>query len=93
MAPPTWATPVQTKFLQGWMADFLSRQAEGKLHLFWPPVQEAWFKKWPEHANVQLPLPSDASARALTKEELDLVGAAITKRKGVSCQSCVSIPR
>ncbi|KAJ6578436.1 hypothetical protein B0H19DRAFT_1253675 [Mycena capillaripes] len=81
MAPKSWANDVQTLWLQGWMPDFITRQAEGKLHLFWPPMIEGWLKKWPEHANVGLPLPDDPDGRKLTPEDLLVLGAAIKKRK------------
>ncbi|KAJ7716424.1 hypothetical protein B0H16DRAFT_1741235 [Mycena metata] len=81
MAPRSWATTEQIAWLQTWMAEFIRRQAEHKLHLFWPAMLEAWVRKWPEHAALGLPLPSDATARALTADELATVGAAIKERK------------
>ncbi|KAJ7449017.1 hypothetical protein FB451DRAFT_1567149 [Mycena latifolia] len=81
MAPRPWATEDQRKFLEGWMGDYISRQGEGKLHLFWPPLFEAWFSKWPEHATVNLPLPSDPTAPAMTQDELAMLGAAIVTQK------------
>ncbi|KAJ7750624.1 hypothetical protein B0H16DRAFT_1460721 [Mycena metata] len=81
MAPKSWATTEQTAWLKTWMPDFIRRQAEHKLHLFWPAMIEAWVRKWPEHAALGLPLPSDATARALTADELATVGAAIKERK------------
>ncbi|KAJ6448654.1 hypothetical protein C8R45DRAFT_947870 [Mycena sanguinolenta] len=41
MAPPSWTTPEQKAMLTSWLPKFIERQAEGKLHLFWPPVMEA----------------------------------------------------
>ncbi|KAJ7728067.1 hypothetical protein B0H16DRAFT_1734836 [Mycena metata] len=81
MAPKSWATTEQTAWLKTWMPDFIRRQAEHKLHLFWPAMIEAWVRKWPEHAALGLPLPSDATARAPTADELATVGAAIKERK------------
>ncbi|KAJ7116676.1 hypothetical protein C8R44DRAFT_739360 [Mycena epipterygia] len=81
MAPPTWADDAQTAWLRGWMGDFMRRQGEGKLHLFWSGMQEAWFHRWPEERPLKLPIPSDADARALTDTELLLLGAAIRARK------------
>ncbi|KAJ6583426.1 hypothetical protein DFH09DRAFT_1360098 [Mycena vulgaris] len=49
MAPHPWADAVQKEWLMGWLSDFITRQAEGKLHLFWAPMIEAWFRRWPEH--------------------------------------------
>ncbi|KAJ7437873.1 hypothetical protein FB451DRAFT_1450164 [Mycena latifolia] len=83
MSPP-WATDEQTKFLNGWMGDFISWQGDGKLHLFLVPMFEAWFSRWPKHAGLGLPLPSDRTAFALTQEELVVLGAAIVSRQGVS---------
>ncbi|KAJ7761381.1 hypothetical protein B0H16DRAFT_1719547 [Mycena metata] len=81
MAPRSWATTEQIVWLQTWMPEFIRRQAEHKLHLFWPAMLEAWVHKWPEHAALGLPLPSDATARALTADELATVGSAIKERK------------
>ncbi|KAJ7182442.1 hypothetical protein C8R43DRAFT_940597 [Mycena crocata] len=81
MAPPSWATAEQKAFLQGWMAEFIKRQAQGKLHLFWAPLQEAWFKNFPETDFLGLPSSTDRQARPLTPEEMMILGAAIMSRK------------
>ncbi|KAJ7768985.1 hypothetical protein B0H16DRAFT_1716183 [Mycena metata] len=81
MAPKSWATSEQAAWLHTWMPEVIRRQAEHKLHLFWPSMLEAWVRKWPEHAALGLPLPSDPAARALTANELATVGAAIKERK------------
>lgn len=83
MAPRHWADQTQIAWLNGWMPEFIKRQAEGKLHLFWAPMEEAWFKAWPEHVNLSLPLPNDATARPLTGDELATLGAAIQCKKKV----------
>ncbi|KAJ7866846.1 hypothetical protein B0H14DRAFT_2573269 [Mycena olivaceomarginata] len=82
MAPRPWADSQQTIWLQSWMSEFIKRQAEGKLHLFWPTMQEAWFQTYSEERILGLPLPTDADARVLTPDELMRLGAAITARKG-----------
>ncbi|KAJ7749148.1 hypothetical protein B0H16DRAFT_1725189 [Mycena metata] len=83
MASKTWATTEQTTWLHTWMPEFVRRQAAHKLHLFWPAMLEAWawVHKWPEHATLGLPLPSDPAARALTADKLAAVGAAIKDKK------------
>ncbi|KAJ6503658.1 hypothetical protein C8R45DRAFT_1091437 [Mycena sanguinolenta] len=81
MAPPPWTTPEQREFLTAQLPLFIQRQAEGKLHLFWPPVFEAWFKKYPEHTKLKLPLPTDKDGRELTSEELAILGAAIKAKR------------
>ncbi|KAJ7670798.1 hypothetical protein DFH06DRAFT_1125081 [Mycena polygramma] len=81
MAPSEWATPDQKALLFSWMPDFIRRQAERKLHLFWAAMQLAWFTENPEQAALGLPLPSDPNARALTPDELAILGAAIMSRK------------
>ncbi|KAJ7691221.1 hypothetical protein B0H14DRAFT_3532032 [Mycena olivaceomarginata] len=63
------------------MADFLCRQAEKKLSHFWAPVYGAWFSKYPEQAELDLPLPDKPDARQLTPEENKKLGDAITERK------------
>ncbi|KAJ7089383.1 hypothetical protein C8R44DRAFT_751398 [Mycena epipterygia] len=72
MAPPPWADEDQLTFLNLWLSDFMGRQGEGKLHLFWPPLHDAWFRRWPENAALGLPLPDD----------LATLGAAIQVKKG-----------
>ncbi|KAJ6471704.1 hypothetical protein DFH09DRAFT_1476105 [Mycena vulgaris] len=81
MAPHPWADAVQKEWLMGWLSDFITRQAEGKLHLFWAPMIEAWFRRWPEHTLLGLALPNDPSARPLTANELATLGAAIQARR------------
>lgn len=48
MAPPSWADEEQQNFLKSHMDDFYEAQQAGKLPLFWPKVQNMWYKKWPE---------------------------------------------
>jgi hypothetical protein len=84
MAPRTWASAQQQTWLLARLAEFIKRQAEGKLHLFWAPMHEAWFKVFPEHTHLNLPLPNTKDARQLTPDELTVLGAAILARKGVS---------
>ncbi|KAJ6451805.1 hypothetical protein C8R45DRAFT_1223757 [Mycena sanguinolenta] len=86
MAPPPWTTPEQREFLTAQLPLFIQRQAEGKLHLFWPPLMEAWFQKYPEHTLLNLPLPADKDGRELTPDELARLGAAIKARRSVSFQ-------
>jgi hypothetical protein len=65
------------------MADFLRRQAEKKLGQFWAPVYSAWLSKYPEQAELHLPLPDNPDAHQLTPDENKKLGAAITERKKV----------
>ncbi|KAJ7710145.1 hypothetical protein B0H16DRAFT_1745735 [Mycena metata] len=80
MGAKPWATVAQAEYLHSQMPDYIRRQAERKLHLFWPPMQAGFFGKWPEHANLGLPLPDDPDARKLTDDELVYLGIAITAR-------------
>ncbi|KAJ7686446.1 hypothetical protein B0H14DRAFT_3534564 [Mycena olivaceomarginata] len=82
MAPRSWADPQQITWLQSWMPEFITRQAESKLHMFWPTMQEAWFQKHPKERILGLPLPTDPKARDLTPDKLTRLGTAITARKG-----------
>jgi hypothetical protein len=66
------------------MPDFIKRQAEGKLHLFKPTMEEDWFREFPEQRKLGLPLPKGPDACQLTQDELATLGAAIQARKGVS---------
>ncbi|KAJ7145478.1 hypothetical protein C8R46DRAFT_1232033 [Mycena filopes] len=82
MAPKTWTTPEQHAWLTARMNQFISRQAEHKLHLFWPAMNEGYFRVWPEHVQLGLPLPTDPLARALTPEENTTLGVAVKAKKG-----------
>ncbi|KAJ6510907.1 hypothetical protein C8R45DRAFT_1162115 [Mycena sanguinolenta] len=88
MAPPTWATPEQTAFLQTWMPAFIQRQAEGKLPSFWPSMAEAWFLKYPEYIPPAPPLPndglplSDEDQEELAKAERARRKKALSRRRG-----------
>ncbi|KAJ7797373.1 hypothetical protein B0H14DRAFT_3493784 [Mycena olivaceomarginata] len=80
MAPKSWATDEQLAWLHdGFVADYLRRQAEKKLHLFWGPLHHRWFQAFPEHTALSLPLPDDEHGRELTDEDAVLLGAAIQK--------------
>ncbi|KAJ7709119.1 hypothetical protein B0H14DRAFT_3525323 [Mycena olivaceomarginata] len=81
MAPRPWTTPQQRTWLERWMAYFIQRHAEGQLHLFWPPMMEAWFAEFPEHEQLGLRLPTDQDATPLTEVELALLGAAIETQR------------
>jgi hypothetical protein len=84
MSPPPWTPGEQREWLSGWLADYITQQVEGKLHLFWPAMFEAWFRKWPEHQRLGFPLPTDPAACALTDIELATLGAAIIAKRAVS---------
>ncbi|KAF8130399.1 hypothetical protein K438DRAFT_2032283 [Mycena galopus ATCC 62051] len=81
MAPKYWANEEQRSWLHGWMPDFVRRQAEKKLHLFWPTLYAGWFERYPEHTALNLPLPNSESVRELTQNEIATLGAAIMTRK------------
>ncbi|KAJ7078283.1 hypothetical protein B0H15DRAFT_804886 [Mycena belliarum] len=81
MAPKPWASDEQGTWLHSRLQDFITRQAEGKLHLFWPSMYEAWFRKYPEHSALGLPMANDTDARPLTADELGILGAKILGRR------------
>ncbi|KAJ7862584.1 hypothetical protein B0H14DRAFT_3444536 [Mycena olivaceomarginata] len=81
MAPLPWATKEQSAVLHAYIADFMRRQVEKKLHLFWPTIYGIWFSQFPEQAALSLPLPSDPEPRALTPNEKQKLGNAIENRK------------
>lgn len=83
MAPLPWATKEQSAVLHAYIADFMRRQVEKKLHLFWPTIYGIWFSQFPEQAALSLPLPSDPEPRALTPNEKQKLGNAIENRKNV----------
>ncbi|KAJ7019531.1 hypothetical protein C8F04DRAFT_1276131 [Mycena alexandri] len=80
MGAKPWATAEQAEYLHSQMPDYVRRQAEHKLHLFWPPMQAGFFARWSEHARLGLPLPKDPNARKLTEDELAILGAALMAR-------------
>ncbi|KAJ7280887.1 hypothetical protein C8J57DRAFT_1711843 [Mycena rebaudengoi] len=82
MAPKPWASDEQLAFLQSKLPRFIEMQAEQKLHLFWPGVQEAWFRQFPEEPMLGLPTPGTEDTVPLTDEQLLAVGEAISTRKG-----------
>ncbi|KAK6969033.1 hypothetical protein R3P38DRAFT_3337293 [Favolaschia claudopus] len=81
MAPPFKLTPPQRQFLLMYMGDFIKRQAEKKLSLFWPLFFKAWFAAYPEHASLELPVPGSPEQRPLTAAETKALGDAIQTKK------------
>ena len=83
MAPHFWATEAQLIFLQSQLHEFLEKQKQKKLALFWPALHRDWFAQWPAN-NPDIPLPVD-------KEELDTYqkeeGEIITWQKKVNALS------
>ncbi|KAM6497557.1 hypothetical protein JOM56_008030 [Amanita muscaria] len=64
MAPRSWATEDQQKFLQNQLDDFFAAQKAGKLMTFWAKVQKQWYHQWPEPGMEGNP--SDEPAGELT---------------------------
>ncbi|KAJ7775940.1 hypothetical protein DFH07DRAFT_951846 [Mycena maculata] len=81
MAPQTWATPAEEALMKASLPDFMRRQAEGKLHLFWGPFFLKFFGAFCMEAKLNLPLPTDRNARRLTVEERTMLGDAIQKKE------------
>ncbi|KAJ7275123.1 hypothetical protein C8J57DRAFT_1592874 [Mycena rebaudengoi] len=87
MAPKPWATAAELAFLQSKMPRYIKLQGEGKLHLFWPSLHEAWFREFPEEPRLGLPTPTPTpgaggDAVPLTATQLADLGTAIMARKG-----------
>jgi hypothetical protein len=80
MVPSFWATEEQLIFLRSQLHEFLEKQKEKKLALFWPSLHCNWFSRWPA-SDPNIPLPVD-------KEQLDAYqqaeGATISWQKKVS---------
>ncbi|KAJ7801998.1 hypothetical protein B0H14DRAFT_2614767 [Mycena olivaceomarginata] len=88
----SWATDEQLAWLRdSFVANYLRRQAEKKLHLFWGPLHHQWFREFPEHATLGLPLPGDENGRKLTDEETVILGAVILSPKKASHAQRLSI--
>ncbi|KAJ7124043.1 hypothetical protein C8R43DRAFT_1135630 [Mycena crocata] len=81
MAPKPWTTEEQRIWFEEKRPEFIRRQAEGKLYLFWAPMQEDWFRNWPEWRELCLPQPNVPGSRPLTAGELSRLGDAISDRK------------
>ncbi|KAJ7148074.1 hypothetical protein C8R43DRAFT_1129227 [Mycena crocata] len=54
MPPRGWTTPEEFAFLQGKIAEYLTKKAEGRLWRFWPTLFEEWFEHFPEEARMGL---------------------------------------
>ncbi|KAJ7762068.1 hypothetical protein DFH07DRAFT_957069 [Mycena maculata] len=81
MSPKGWATPEEAELLHSFLPDFLRRQAEGKLHLFWAMMQLKYFTRFPEQAALNYPLPDDPAAPMLTDEQKTKLGDAIKSKQ------------
>ncbi|KAJ7620801.1 hypothetical protein B0H17DRAFT_1219496 [Mycena rosella] len=81
MPAKAWTNAAQYAYLELQLPDFIRRQAQKKLHLFWGPMHEGWLVQFPEQAELGLPLPSDATAPPLMDPQMAVLGAAIEKRK------------
>lgn len=49
-----WKNGIQSEFLASRFEDFLDHQDKGTLARFWPPIYDAWYKKW--HTPAPTPL-------------------------------------
>ena len=48
MAPSSWATSEQLKFLHSYIPIFVDHTAKETQSKFWPRLSEDWFGRWPE---------------------------------------------
>jgi hypothetical protein len=71
----------QSLYLKSWLPKFMRRQAERKIHLFWPSIFGEWFQRYPEHLELNLPLPSDPAVDSLSSDQIEQLGVAIKERK------------
>ncbi|KAJ7664546.1 hypothetical protein DFH06DRAFT_1127952 [Mycena polygramma] len=82
MPPAGWTTPQELEFLQAYMPRYITARADGTLWQFWPPMQEAWFRTFPEGPRLgQAGLDADGNEPDLTPTEQTAVGTAIQERK------------
>ncbi|KAK7046253.1 hypothetical protein R3P38DRAFT_3420860 [Favolaschia claudopus] len=77
--PKRWATEDETALLESFWAEYITKQAENKLHVFWPLVREAFNRLSPPARRLGLPDHNDPKER-LTEAELDALGTAIAER-------------
>ncbi|KAK7006452.1 hypothetical protein R3P38DRAFT_3602644 [Favolaschia claudopus] len=78
--PKRWATEDETALLESFWAEYITKQAENKLHIFWPLIREAFNRLSPPARRLGLPDHNDPKERALTQAELDTLGTAIAER-------------
>ncbi|KAK6996469.1 hypothetical protein R3P38DRAFT_3222115 [Favolaschia claudopus] len=78
--PKRWANADETALLESFWSEYITKQAENKLHLFWPLVREALQRLSPQARRLGLPDHNDPNARLLTKAELDTLATAIEER-------------
>ncbi|KAK7007979.1 hypothetical protein R3P38DRAFT_3593084 [Favolaschia claudopus] len=78
--PKRWATADETALLETFWAEYITKQAENKLHLFWPLVREGLHQISPLARRLGLPDHNDPKERPLTQAELDTLGTAIAER-------------
>ncbi|KAK7053969.1 hypothetical protein R3P38DRAFT_2761739 [Favolaschia claudopus] len=81
MAPGGWTKGPRLDWLMSRLPEYVKKHADGKLHLFWAPMYEDFFKAFPEQAELGLPLPSEVNGRELTADEEKRLGEALAKRK------------
>ncbi|KAJ7472828.1 hypothetical protein FB451DRAFT_1399023 [Mycena latifolia] len=85
MPPRRWTTSAEHAYLELQMPDYIRRQAQKKLYLFWPAMIEGWFQQFPEYTRLGLPNPNvNAGTEAetgLTNGERTVLGKAIEERK------------
>ncbi|KAJ7116915.1 hypothetical protein C8R44DRAFT_879446 [Mycena epipterygia] len=77
MAPRPWATEEEREWLQQQMDDYRRLQAERKLYLFWPDMQQRWFTRFPESERLGLPPQTEPA----TTGESDALHAAMAQRR------------
>ncbi|KAK7007796.1 hypothetical protein R3P38DRAFT_2552643 [Favolaschia claudopus] len=82
MPPIRWTDSEQAQWLQSHMDQYMRKQKEHKLHLFWPVLYEEYFRRFPEHLALGFPHPNDpTAARDLTPEERERLDFAVERRK------------
>ncbi|KAK6996739.1 hypothetical protein R3P38DRAFT_3221870 [Favolaschia claudopus] len=78
--PKRWATADETALLESFWSEYITKQAENKLHLFWPLVREALHRLSPAARRLGLPDHNDPKERLLTQAELDTLATALEER-------------
>ncbi|KAJ7447601.1 hypothetical protein B0H11DRAFT_1929647 [Mycena galericulata] len=83
MAPLSWTTPEEDRFLKAQVAPYLTAKTNKKLWQFWPQMHAGWFSKFPEEPRLGFPgLTEKGDAPTLSEEQSAQLKKALSTRKG-----------
>jgi hypothetical protein len=89
MAPPRWATPVQTDYLVSKQPEFLVAQTNNKHARFFQLMAEEWFTMYPVRERL-FPTPPGVFMHVLTPAEALVVQKEVTETREVCTRLSVA---